>query len=403
VPINPAQQVSGLDRYHAQSYEARISSPATNRLRFIGGLFYQRTLHRIHQQYIINGFNDSFEVSGHPDTIWLTEQLREDVEQAAFGEASFDFTESLTGSVGARVYKTENTLSGFFGYGSGFSSGTGEVNCTGPSPLAGAPCEDINKSTDESGTLYRVNLEYHLDTDRMVYATFSQGFRPGGINRVGTLPPYSADFLDNYEAGWKTEWFDHHLRFNGAVYLEKWRDFQFAFLGPNGLTEIQNAGNAQIVGIEGDLTWRPFQGLTISGSGTVLHSEMTNTTAFADKGTRLPTSPEVKADIVARYEFPLGDLNGFAQVGVVYQGDSTIDIRPAESALIGTLPAYWLTNLSFGFDQGDYRFTVFLDNLFNERAVNGRYTECATGTCFGQPYDVVGRPFTAGVRLGRSF
>ena len=39
----------------------------------------------------------------------------------------------------------------------------------------------------------------------MVYATYSQGFRPGGINRRSTLAPYSSDYVYNYEAGWKTE------------------------------------------------------------------------------------------------------------------------------------------------------------------------------------------------------
>ncbi len=55
----------------------------------------------------------------------------------------------------------------------------------------------------------------------MIYATWSQGFRPGGINRVGSLPPYKADYLDNYEFGWKTEWLDHHLLWNGAVFQRK--------------------------------------------------------------------------------------------------------------------------------------------------------------------------------------
>ena len=57
--------------------------------------------------------------------------------------------------------------------------------------------------------------------------------RPGGINRRGSFGPYEADFLDNYEIGWKTEWADGRMRWNGAIYLENWRDFQFAFLGAN--------------------------------------------------------------------------------------------------------------------------------------------------------------------------
>src|SRR3546814_15643380 len=88
----------------------------------------------------------------------------------------------------------------------------------------------------------------------MVYATWSQGFRPGGINRRGTLPPYSPDALDNYEIGWKTRFGD--VTFNGAIYQEKWTDIQLSFLGENGLTEIRNAGIARIQGIESNLTYR---------------------------------------------------------------------------------------------------------------------------------------------------
>ena len=77
----------------------------------------------------------------------------------------------------------------------------------------------------------RVNLTYKFTEEAMVYATYSEGFRPGGINRRGTLPPYEADWLTNYELGWKTTWFDNRLRFNGAVFIQKWDDFQFSLLG----------------------------------------------------------------------------------------------------------------------------------------------------------------------------
>jgi outer membrane receptor protein involved in Fe transport len=76
----------------------------------------------------------------------------------------------------------------------------------------------------------------------MIYATFSKGFRPGGVNRNGggTIPPYQPDFLKNYEIGWKTTWFDNRLRFNGAFFREDWSNFQFSYLGPNSLTIITN-------------------------------------------------------------------------------------------------------------------------------------------------------------------
>lgn len=407
-PINPAQQVEGRDKYERQTYELRVSTPAENRLRAIGGLFYQSSEHRIHQRYILDGFRDAHEVPGNTDTIWLTEQLRTDEDSAVFGELSFDITDKLTATGGVRVFRAENSLEGYFGFSAAFGAfygvpTLGEASCFAPSRFAGAPCTNLDKSTSESGESYRANLQYKFDGDRMVYATYSEGFRPGGINRRGTLAPYVADFLTNYEAGWKTEWADGRLRWNGAVFFEQWEDFQFSFLGGSGLTEIQNAGNAEIKGIESDIVWAAAEGLTLTASATYLDSELVETSVFAPSGTPLPVAPDVKASASARYEFMLGDWNSFVQGSASYNGESTVDLRPVESALIGTLPSYWLVDASAGVERNGYRFSLYVDNLFDERAIGARYTECAIGTCFGQPYDVVSKPLTFGVRLGRKY
>jgi len=404
-PINPGQQVEGRDSYERDTYELRVASPAENRLRFILGAFYQHAEHRIHQRYYFSeDFRDAYEVTGNPDTIWLTEQLRTDEESALFGEVSFDLTQNLTGTLGMRAFQTENSLRGFFGFGAGFSGTTGEAACFGPPTLANEPCTNLDKSTEESGELYRANLQWRIDDDRMVYATYSEGFRPGGINRRGTLPPYSADFLDNYEIGWKTDWANGRLRWNGAAFFERWEDFQFAFLGASGLTEIQNAGDAEIRGVETDLQWIPIDGLYITAAATWLDSELTNA-VIADtvEGTPLPVAPDVKFDMTARYEFPVGAWDAFVQGGASYVGERSIDIRQTEAALIGDLDSYWTVDIAAGVERDGWRLSGFIDNLFDERGVTGRYTECAIGTCFGEPYDVVIRPLTVGVRIGRRF
>jgi len=410
-PINPAQLVEGRDHFDRESYEIRLSSPSEERLRFIVGAFYQRAEHRIHQRYVIDGFNDAHEVTGWEDTIWLTEQLRTDEETAAFGELSFDLTPRLTGAFGMRWFDTENSLSGYFGFNDTFAAFyglapdyPGEQTCIGPPRLGGEPCTNLDKSTGEDGELYRFNLEYRVDDDRMVYATYSEGFRPGGINRRGTLPPYSSDFLDNYEIGWKTDWDSGRLRWNGAIFHEVWSDFQFAFLGANGLTEIQNAGDAEIDGVETDIIWAPIDSFTLTAGATWLHSELTSAEIVDTvAGAQLPIAPELKLDVTGRYEFRLGNLDAFVQGGVSYVGDRTLDIRQTESALIGTLPDYWLVDISMGVRRGGYRINLFVDNLFDENAITGRYTECAIATCSGEPYNVIARPMTAGVQFGRSF
>ena len=222
--IDISQYIQGKDRYRRYTHELRIATPAENRLRFVGGLFAQRQVHDIEQRYLINDLAADLEVTGWPDTIWLTEQERIDRDKAIFGELSYDITDKLTVTGGVRWFEAENSLEGYFGFGDGFS-GSGKSGETLCSFLAGrccsgdtsswvpfvnktgtAPCTNLQRRVDEKDTIGKVNVSYKFDSDRMVYATWSRGYRPGGVNRFAAIPPYLSDFLDNYEVGWKTTW-----------------------------------------------------------------------------------------------------------------------------------------------------------------------------------------------------
>ena len=126
----------------------------------------------------------------------------------------------------------------------------------------------------QNDSTYRFNATFHATDDVMFYATWSEGFRPGGVNRRGTFPPYKADFLTNYEIGWKTEWADHRLRFNGAIFKGDWDDFQFSFLGENGLTNITNAGSAKLEGVEMDVQWAATDSFSIYGGLALQKAEL---------------------------------------------------------------------------------------------------------------------------------
>ncbi len=144
------------------------------------------------------------------------------------------------------------------------------VNQTGT-----APCTNLDRRVDEKDTIGKLNWRTSSTTTRMVYATWSEGYRPGGINRVGDVPPYLSDFLTNYEVGWKTTWAGNRFRWNGALFSQKWEDFQFSFLGQNGLTIIQNANQARINGLEMDVTWAVGGGLVFNGGVAFIDSELT--------------------------------------------------------------------------------------------------------------------------------
>jgi outer membrane receptor protein involved in Fe transport len=423
--INPSQYIVGKDRFTKMSHELRLSSPKDNRLRFVGGLFMQRQTHGIEQDYKINGLATSISVPGWPDTIWLTEQKRIDRDYAAFGELSFDLTDKLTATGGLRAFKADNSLVGFFGYGAGYSSHTGEAACFGPAVVAGSPCTNLDKRTKENGVIHRLNLTYKIDDKAMIYATWSRGFRPGGINRRGTLPPYHSDYLTNYELGWKSSWADNRLRFNGALFWEEWKNIQLSFLGQNGLTEIVNAGNARIKGIEASLTAQPTTAFTLTGAATYIDAKTkndfckyanpqfdctllgpsgeTDNEVLAPAGTELPVTPKFKANMTARYEFLVHDLNAHLQGSVVYQGASWVQLKLLERGILGKMEPYAVFDFTAGVQKDNWSVEAFVQNAFDKRGSTTRSVECLETVCGGQVYTVPNRPRLIGIKFGQNF
>ena len=435
--VNPSQYITARDGYGKTSHELRLASPAENRFRVVGGLFVQTQTHDILQDYQIDGIAKSISVAGWPNTLWLTRQIRRDHDEAVFGEASFDITKALTVTGGIRHFRSSNSLQGFFGYGLGYafsSPAKGEGACQALygadrskwQPFEGAPCSDFNKTTSESGNLGRVNLTYHFDKDKMIYATWSEGYRPGGINRRGTLPPYIADFLTNYELGWKTSWLNNRLRFNGAVFSERWKDLQVSFLGPNGLTEIHNVGQAQIDGTEMDLTWAATSNFTLSGSiGTYkprltqnyctldanlqTRTDCSGADLLAPKGSQLPVTPKFKGNLIGRYAFGVGKYNAYVQGVVAHVGARTSDLRTVQESIKGPMKAYTTFDLSAGIGGDKWNLDIYASNLTDSRGITKRSTECQESTCGAQPnvfgsiYSTPIRPRTIGISFSQKF
>ncbi|QPC98366.1 TonB-dependent receptor [Qipengyuania soli] len=428
--ISPNQYIQGGDKYRRMFGEIRVASPQEAPIRFIGGLFAQRQRHEITQNYIIDNLTDLFTVTGTESNVWLTRQTRTDRDYAAFGELSFDVTDQLTLTGGARLYKYKNSLIGFFGYNANFSSRTGEAACFAGPIVDGTPCTNLDKVTSDTDAIWKLNATYEINPDVLVYATWSQGFRPGGINRRGTLPPYKPDSLDNYELGWKTRFGD--VTFNGAVYQEDWSDIQLSFLGENGLTEIRNAGIARIRGLEADFSYRA-NGLTLSLSGSYNDATIRKdfcrianpdfdctfdpgdgrvNALLAPAGTRLPITAKFKGNAIARYEFPLGSWDGHVQGALAHIGSRRSDLRTFENGLKGTFPAYTTLDLSIGMKNDKMRFELFATNLFDERGVINTGVQCLETTC-GDPdgisstggvfYDTVIKPRVIGIKTGFDF
>jgi len=454
-PIDGQQVVVTRGHYVKWSDELRVNTPQSQPVKATAGVFVQRQLHDIWEQYLMPGYGtghglaDSLSIPNLPTTIWLTNEQRVDRDSAVFGQVTWDIAPDWSVTGGVRYYKAKNSIEGFYGYSAayqantGYSSGMTACALIGGQnrPFQGAPCTSLYQSLSESGHTQRVNVTHKFDADRMVYATYSTGFRPGGINRVydsainATFPPYAADFLNNYELGWKTRWFEHHLKFNGALFFEKWDNFQFVYLGPNSVSVVQNAASAEIKGVEAELEWAVGNGLTLSASATYVNAKTTTNycgylatipgTATlstvcpgqvneynrfvvgppgpeAPSGTQLPVAPKFKGNLVARYTFGLADWEANVQGALVYQTSTIPLLRLVDQINLGTLPAYGLFDLSGGIEKNGMSFQLVMTNVLDKRANLTRFEQCTTTTCI-QPYIIPAQPRTVALKFGQKF
>ncbi|EGF91788.1 tonB dependent receptor family protein [Asticcacaulis biprosthecium C19] len=445
--VDPRQYITGSYDYGKTSHELRIASPQDGKFRWVGGLFYQEQTNHIYQNYIIPNLAPEVSVNGWPETLWLTLQDREDKDTAIFGEATYDFTPTLSLTAGLRLYEYENSLIGFYGFGrnpngkpwnGAGSSGTGVAGCYTsngktvrqnydsnttanllPGVVPGTPCTNLGefdngtvvpKIAQGDGSTYRLNLSYKPKAGRLYYATLSTGFRPGGINRRGDYD-YLPDYLTNLEGGWKVTLADGTLRWSGAVYHQKWEDFQFSFLGENSFTQIRNGADATINGVEMDVTWSPTSKLTLTGSAAytdaTIDGPLCPTVAdscpgaeLAPAGTRLPITPEFKVAGSARYTWTEMEQRPFVQGVFAHQTGASSDLRVADAAVVGDLPAYTTINLSSGFEWSTWTMEAYVSNLTDERGQMSRYVACSVCT---RPYAVIIQPRTFGIRVGSKF
>jgi len=471
--IDPRQYITGGNHFKKMSQELRIASPAENRFRVVGGVFYQRQKNDILQEYHIDNLADSLSVNGHPGLIWLTKQKRDDKDFALFGEASFDLTPEITLTAGGRYYKFNNSLFGFAGFGknpafdedqpdafpppnaaygssgvrrcltvNGLQLRDDEDSALAPGSLNDTPCTNVGevkngklvpRRSKDDGFIHRLNATWKPQDDLMFYATWSRGFRPGGINRQPNAPAYDPDFLTNYELGWKTTF--GPVRWNGAIYHQLWKKFQFSFLGDNSLTVIQNGRDAKVNGIETDVSYI-HGGLSLTAAAAYTDAKTKQnicndvrdeaadcSTLFINdpldpddddqdwivtpKGTRLPVTPKFKMSATARYSWLMWSGRAHVQSSISYQGSASADIRRDADGegtnpndYLGRIKSSTLIDLFAGYDWRDYSVELFATNVFDERNELSRFVVCSICT---QTKIVPGRPRTIGLRLGAKF
>jgi outer membrane receptor protein involved in Fe transport len=340
-------------------------------------------------------------------TDWWYADSDTDWEQTAlFGEVKWHLSDRMDLTVGGRYFdRTNNNLY--------------RVDHPGDLGLNGEP-----DTGDEASRIYRlannniapdrkatetefipkISLSYNVDDDRMVYGLYTQGTRPGGVNRSRGEPffstSYSSDLMDNYELGYRSSFGDGRGRFNATAYHMVWSDYQLELTDPSNVAcdnpgevipnvcgqpwqaIVTNAGEAHITGVNFELDYAINDNWVFGANATFLEAE-TDTTADLTGdgendlvgGLRLPITPETKGSMWLDYTTPaFGDKEVFGRLQASYTGDSVNTLNPAsqDSSPMPQLSndSYVIADLRAGVRGDDWEVAFFINNLADERATH---------------------------------
>lgn len=137
---------------------------------------------------------------------------------------------------------------------------------------AGLQVSDLKGSHEDGRMTGKLALNWSIGDDGLLYVFAARGYKPGGANSATS--EFGPETVWDYEAGWKSSFFNNHLRTQLGVFYMDYRDFQFDALNPGtGQTGVINISNATIKGAEFQAQAR-FGGLSFDGGVAFVDSKL---------------------------------------------------------------------------------------------------------------------------------
>ena len=164
----------------------------------------------------------------------------------------------------------------------------------------------------------KISLAYHAGEQNNLYASYSRGFRAGGISQISSDPSqpplfaYKPEYSDNYEAGSKNMFFDNKFRVNIAAFYSLVNNAQVpTLILPAAITVTKNAGKLNSKGAEAELAATILKGLDIAYNFGYTHArytdlEVSNNGAVLNlKGNHQIYTPDITSMLALQYAYHL--------------------------------------------------------------------------------------------------
>jgi iron complex outermembrane recepter protein len=184
---------------------------------------------------------------------------------SGFGETHIEFLPATRLVLGLRYTDEEKALSVNSGY-----YNQPEAPGTPVPPLTAVPTTWFSQLT------YRVGIDHEFADGTLVYASKNLGFKSGGYNSSEpSLPNFAPEKLNAYEVGFKSEFLDHRVRWNGAAFYYRYTNIQMVKLTADNQIQEYNGPPATVYGTDFDVEARVARGLTFRAGASYVHDRFT--------------------------------------------------------------------------------------------------------------------------------
>nr|WP_232793382.1 TonB-dependent receptor [Caulobacter hibisci] len=267
-----------------------------------------------------------------------------------------------------------------------------QLGCAaGPAGTAAARAAQLAKTTqidkktvqDHAFTPNFV-ANYKLSSRNSVYASYGEGFKPGGVDTTGTSGSVDSTFkpekLQSFEIGSKNVLLDGDLVLNGAIFFNRYKNQQIGttkVLGGTSVPSVENAGESESKGFDLSSDWRATNWLTLSGNYTYTDAEFTDykvpTPGYFDRiestagnytGKAVPLTPKHSLNLSAL-------LTGDLPVGAGWTWTTELSGRYQSKRYMTQnnltwLPSYFVSDLRAGVTDGSWSLDLAVTNLLDD-------------------------------------
>ena len=420
LPIDPAVDIVS-DNTKDFVEEARLTSTPGGKLKWTGGVFFERFRRNYYQDQPAQGFDPRWgNEIGYPTYSSLDDgafhtnddfsgvQNSSERQVALFGEATYTVLPKLNLTAGLRYFDWHQDFVLYFG------------GIFGVSPFATSP-DSPGVPLTESGTAKasgvnpRFAIDYHFTDDEMIFAEAAKGFRYGGVNQPvpqSICGPYLAaiglsqapltfgpDKLWSYSIGEKSSFLDRRLSLNLTGFLIEWQDVQTTRDLACSYYFIENKGKIESRGIELESVARvtPSLSVTFNGSYTNATTDGLIENLNAPSGSPTPFDPHWIANFGANYNLPVGNDTLAFSTNYSYRSRAATTFNPVDTNY-RIIPISRTLDVAITYELPRFQVGVFGSNLTNGNNIVNIGAQIQGSLQPGDTY-FYARPRTLGVRF----